>query len=88
MPSHMSNDDIHHFVLLLSGVSEPDGQLEDALYEAGCDDALLAFRNGVAYMEFDRRAPHLDGAILSAIREVEQADSRLFVVSVETGDSS
>jgi len=87
MPSHMSNDDIHHFVLVLSGVSEPDGQLEDALYEAGCNDALLAFRNGVAYLEFARRAPHLDTAILSAIREVEQADPRLSVVSVEPGDS-
>lgn len=37
---------LHNFVLVLSGVSEPDSQLEDDLFEA-CDDAVLAFRNGV-----------------------------------------
>lgn len=80
-------DDIHHFVLVLSGVSEPDSHLEDAIFDAGCDDAILAFRNGVAYLEFDRQAPSLDAAILSAIRDVERADRRLTVVAVEPGDS-
>ena len=80
-------DDIQDFVLVLSGVSEPDSQLEDALFEAGCDDAILAFRNGVAYLEFDRQAPSLDAAVLSAIRDAEYADSRLTVVSVEPGDA-
>jgi len=76
----------YNFVLVLSGVSEPDGRLEDALFEAGCDDAVLAFRNGIAYLEFDRRAPSLDAAILSAVRDVERADPRLAVVFVEPGD--
>jgi hypothetical protein len=77
----------HNFVLVLSGVSEPDSRLEDALFEAGCDDATLAFRNGVGYLQFDRRAPGLDAAILSAVRDVERADPRLTVVRVEPGDS-
>ncbi len=77
----------HNFVLVLSGVSEPDGHLEDALFEAGCDDATLAFRNGVGYLEFDRRARILDAAILSAVRDVERADPRLTVVRIEPGDS-
>ncbi|MGH9334471.1 MAG: hypothetical protein ACRD21_12055, partial [Vicinamibacteria bacterium] len=64
-------DQKHNFVLVVSGVSEPDSRLEDALYEAGCDDAILAFRNGVAYLEFDREAPSLEDAILSAIRDAE-----------------
>lgn len=55
---------IHNFVLALAGISEPNGELEDALFDAGCDDATLAFRNGVAYLEFDREAPSLDDAIL------------------------
>ena len=76
----------HNFVLVLSGVSEPDARLEDALFEAGCDDATLAFRNRVGYLEFDRRAPGLDRAILSAVRDVERADPRLTVVRVEPGD--
>ena len=77
----------YNFVLLLSGVSEPDSSLEDALFEAGCDDATLAFRNGVGYLQFDRRAPGLDVAILSAVRDVERADPRLTVVRIEPGDS-
>ena len=81
------NDNIHNFVLVLSGVSQPDGRLEDALFEGGCDDAILAFRSGVAYLEFDRQAPSLDAAILAAIRDVEHADPRLTVVSAEPGDS-
>ena len=82
-----TNDDIQNFVLVLSGVLEPDAKLEDALYEAGCDDAILAFRGGVGYLEFDRQAPSLGEAILSAIKDVEGADPRLKVVSVEPGDS-
>ena len=82
-----TNEDFYNFVLVLSGVSEPDEPLEDALFEAGCDDGTLAFRNGVGYLEFDRQAPSLDAAILSAIRDVERADSRLTVVAVEPGDA-
>jgi hypothetical protein len=77
----------YDFILVLSGVSEPDGRLEDALFEAGCDDATLVFRNGVGYLEFGRRARSLDAAILSAVRDVERADPRLTVVCVEPGDS-
>ena len=76
----------HNFVLVVSGISEPDSRLEDALYEAGCDDAILAFRNGIAYLEFDRLATSLEAAILSAVRDVELADPRLTVVRVEPGD--
>ena len=82
-----TNEEVYNFVLVLSGVSEPDEWLEDALFGAGCDDGTLAFRNGVGYLEFDRQAPGLDPAILSAIRDVERADSRLTVVAVEPGDA-
>jgi len=93
MPSRHGTEEMkekeatYNFVLVLSGVSEPDVRLEDALFEAGCDDATLAFRNGVSYLEFDRRARSLDVAILSAVRDVERADPRLTVVRVEPGDS-
>jgi len=81
----MKNDPIHKFVLVLSGISKPDGRFEDALYEAGCDDALLAFRAQVAYLEFDRRAPRLERAVLSAIREVESAEPGDLVNASEIG---
>ena len=81
------NQHFHNFVLVLSGISEPDERLENALLAAGCDDGTLAFRNRVGYIEFDREAPRLEAAILSAIRNVEHADPRITVVSVEPGDS-
>lgn len=76
----------HNFVLVLSDVSGPDDALEDALYEAGCDDATLGFRNAVGYLEFDRQAESLEQAIVSAIGDVERADCPAMVVQVEPGD--
>ena len=79
-------EQVYNFALILSGVSEPEDWVENALYEAGCDDALLAFRAGTAYLEFDRQADDLEQGILTAVRDVEQADERLAVVRVEPGD--
>lgn len=61
------------FTLILSGVSEHDEALEDALFEAGCDDAVLYFRNSICYLDFDREATSFEEAVLSAIRDVEGA---------------
>jgi len=47
---------------------------------------LLAFRAGVAYLEFDREASSLEQAVLSAVRDVECASERLGVERVEPGD--
>ena len=76
----------HDFILVFSGVSEPDDRLEDALFKAGCSDATLAFRNGVGYLDFDREAETLPSAVLSAIRDVERADQRVRVSHVEPDD--
>ena len=76
----------HNFVLVLSGLSEPDDIVEDALYESSCDDAILAFRNNVAYLEFDRRTSSLESAILSAVRDVERAEHSVAVSHVEPDD--
>ncbi len=45
----------------------------DAFYEAGCDDALIGTRDGVAYADFCREADSFRQAALSAIRDVESA---------------
>ena len=76
----------HSFALVFSGVSEPDADIEDALYEAGCDDALLSFRAGIAYLDFDREAQSFEEAVFSAVRDVENASERVGVVRVEPGD--
>jgi len=82
------DDDSHNFVLTLEGVVDPGGELEDALFESGCDDATLTVRNRVAYLEFDRQAPSLGAAIRSAVRDVKCADPLLTIVAVETDDSA
>lgn len=63
----------HTFTLVLSGVSELSEEMETALFEAGCDDALLASRDGVIYLDFDREAPSFREAVLSAIADVARA---------------
>lgn len=61
------------FTLVLDGVTELTRQIEDALYEAGCTDALLGSCNGVVFLDFDREAKCLEDAVLSAIAAVEAA---------------
>lgn len=78
---------VYNFVLVLSGLGEPDGRLEDNLYDAGCDDAILSFRNGIPGLELDREAASLEEAIASAVQKLEGAGSRLRVVRVEPGNS-
>lgn len=73
----------HNFVLLLGGVEDLTTEVEDALFEAGCDDALLGMRNGRAFLDFDREAPTLKDAILSAIADVRKADIGAVVVRVD-----
>lgn len=76
----------YNFTLVLVGVPDLDESIADALFETGCDDALLAIRAGVAYLEFDRRAPSLETAVLSAIRDVERAKHPVGVSHVEPDD--
>jgi predicted DNA-binding transcriptional regulator AlpA len=63
----------HAFSLILAGVSESTNEMADALYEAGCDDALLGSRDGVVFLDFDREAPSFREAMLRAIADVGRA---------------
>jgi len=71
------------FTLVLSGPTDLCEDLEDRFFEAGCDDALLNFRDGVLYIDFDREAESMQEAILSAILDVESAGSGIRVIRVE-----
>jgi hypothetical protein len=76
----------HDFTLVLTGVTELTPAVEDALFEAGCDDATLSLRFGRAFLTFSRTAPALKDAILSAIRDVRQAGIGADVLRVDTCD--
>ena len=76
--------EVHTFTLLLVNEHELTTELEDALFEAGCDDGMLFSKNQVVYIEFDRDADSLEEAIVSAINNVESAGFQ--VARVEPSD--
>lgn len=63
---------VHHFILIVDGPDMQDEASVDALFEAGCDDAVVGRAEGIQYVEFDREAARLDDAILSAVADVER----------------
>ncbi|AUG99119.1 DNA-binding protein [Prodigiosinella confusarubida] len=75
---------LYNFTLTLSGVTNEVEGLEDALYESGCDDALLCAYGNSVYVEFDREADSLDDAIASAIENIESAGIGAIVESVDS----
>jgi hypothetical protein len=73
----------HDFVLILDGISDLAPAMEDALYEAGCDDATISVRAGRVFLTFSRTAPTMKEAILSAIRNVREAGIGARVLRVD-----
>jgi len=61
----------HSFTLLLSGPDVTEESVADALFEAGCGDALFGQRDSIQYADFDRKSVSLAAAVSSAIEEVE-----------------
>lgn len=72
----------HEFSLVLKSVHEETASLEDSIFECGCDDALIHFRNGGVYLEFNREAVTLEEAVISAIKNVKSASLIIEVASV------
>lgn len=73
---------IYRFTLMLDYIAEDIAAIEDSLYEAGCDDALMTFRKDTLYLDFDRIATSMDLAIQSAILDIAKATAKLTVVGV------
>ena len=59
--------------LILAGTSQVDEKMENRVFDAGCDDALLGVRDGIVYLDFDRRGGTFEEALISAIHDVESA---------------
>lgn len=60
--------------------------LEDSLFEAGCDDALINFRNNTVFIDFEREGKSLEHVVIEAIKQVESASVKPIVVSVAPED--
>lgn len=73
----------HSFTLFLTGPDVLDDEHMDALYDAGCDDALFGERDGAQYAAFDREARTFSEALATAIHDVTNALPGLQVVRIE-----
>lgn len=58
-----------------SGAIPP--KIEDQLFEAGCDDALVGTIHGRPFLEFDRDADSLLDAVTSALKDVRKAGAEV-----------
>ncbi|HAU1788577.1 hypothetical protein [uncultured Legionella sp.] len=76
----MSN--LYQFTLILDCVDETTPGLEDALFEAGCGDALINYKNGTVFLDFDREGENLENTIISAIKDIESANIGARIISV------
>jgi len=74
----------YSFTMQVSGISPEGDGYEDALFEAGCDDALIAVIEGAMFLDFDRTASSYEEAIASAMRNIERAGGKVVsVVQIE-----
>jgi hypothetical protein len=67
----------YSFTLHVSGLNTDNEYYEDALYNAGCTDALIAVVDGDVLIDFDRQAQSYDLAVQSATREVQKAGGKV-----------
>lgn len=72
----------YDFTLLVEGADLQTDQAQDALFEAGCDDATIGVVAGVQRLAFDREARSPAEALVSAIVAVERAVPGVRVVRV------
>ena len=77
-----------HFTLIVEGPDLQDEARIGALFEAGCDDAAVGQSDGVQFVDFDREAGTLDGAILSAVDDLERLDGVEVVRIADAGLAS
>lgn len=70
------------FTLTIEGADVMTDAAQNALYEAGCDDATFGISAGIQTAEFDREALEFAEAVASAIRAVESTVPGARVVQV------
>jgi hypothetical protein len=70
----------YSFTVHVSGVNTETDSYEDALFEAGCGDALVAVIGDDLFLDFDREAPSFEEAIRSATLNIEKAGGKVLDV--------
>ena len=65
------------FSIIASGLDPEAEDFKSRFYDAGCDDALVAFQKGYIIIDFAREASSLEEAISSAIEAVQKAGAKV-----------
>jgi hypothetical protein len=60
----------YEFSIIASGLNPEAEDFEARFYNAGCDDATIAFQKGHIIVDFAREAPSIEEAISSAVENV------------------
>jgi hypothetical protein len=68
------------FTLEVAGIDVERENYEDAFFEAGCDDALIAVVNATLFLDFHRDGPSFEEAVKSARHDVEVAGGKVIRV--------
>jgi len=68
---------MYEFSIIASGLDPTAEDFESQFYDAGCDDALVAFQKGHIIVDFAREAESLDAAIASAIEAVNKVGAKV-----------
>ena len=76
---------VHDFTVRTAGVNVMNDEVSDALFEAGCDDALVGTDPDGDFLAFARAAPTLADAIASSRAAIESVPG-LRVLRVELDD--
>jgi hypothetical protein len=85
---NMNQKTSYQFTLVLDGLSEWSDEILDALFEAGCGDALPVERDGLIYLDFDREAANPREAIATARAEIARANIGARVIRVEPEEAA
>ncbi len=65
------------FTIIASGLDPEAADFEDRFFNAGCDDATIAFVKGAIVLEFEREAQNFAHALVTAMRNVQKAGATL-----------
>ncbi|MQA91306.1 MAG: hypothetical protein GEU90_13940 [Gemmatimonas sp.] len=76
----------HQFTLIVEGLDLQQDAHLDALFEAGCDDAMVGRIGSVQYLDFDREAETFADAVFEATEAIENAGLGTRVVHLEPDD--
>jgi hypothetical protein len=69
------------FTIEVDQASLPGDEYDSALYEAGCDDALVAVVDGRLMVDFEREGDSYDRAVASAVQDLERAGAKVVRVA-------